>query len=139
MENLERIIWNETLMTGVKVIDEQHQILVNMINDANSRISENCGREPLEEIVRDLMSYALYHFDTEEEMMLENSYDAQDQEAHFQEHRKFSAKVSALQQELQQGKLFPREKLTSFLYNWLINHILKTDMQLARFLAKPQH
>ena len=64
------IVWNESLMTGVASIDEQHHILVNMLNEANYRLSESSGREVLEEIVHDLMSYALYHFDNEEEMMV---------------------------------------------------------------------
>lgn len=132
----EPIVWNESLMTGVESIDEQHQILVNMLNEANHRLTESSGRDVLEEIVRDLMSYALYHFDNEEEMMVENAYTPEEQEAHFREHRSFSAKVSGLQQDLRQGKLISREELLSFLNGWLINHILHTDMQLAKFLNK---
>jgi len=131
----EPIIWNETLMTNVKVIDEQHRILVAMLNEANDKLSENSGREMLEEIVHDLMSYALYHFDTEEELMLSNQYTQAEQADHFNEHRLFSKTVSALQQDLRQGKLISREDLLSFLNDWLINHILKTDKKLGVFLV----
>jgi hemerythrin-like metal-binding protein len=123
-------------MTGVQEIDEQHQILVNMLNEANARLTEYSGHDVLQNIIRDLMSYALYHFDTEEELMVENQYDQVDRETHFREHRGFSDKVSKLQQELRQGKLVSREELLTFLNGWLINHILKTDMQLGRFLKQ---
>lgn len=133
----EPIVWNESLMTGVEIIDEQHQMLVNMFNEANRRLTANSGRDVLEDIVRDLMSYALYHFDTEEELMVENAYMPEAQEAHFREHRAFSAKVSGLQQDLRYGKLISREELLSFLNGWLINHILNTDQKLGMFLNKP--
>lgn len=132
----EPIIWNEKLMTGVESIDEQHQILVNMLNEANTRLTTSSGRDVIEEIVRDLMSYALYHFDNEEEMMLENDYAVEDKDAHFNEHRAFSKKVSDLQQDLRQGKLISREELLSFLNGWLINHILNTDQKLGKFLTR---
>jgi hemerythrin-like metal-binding protein len=132
----EPIVWSDALMTGVQEIDEQHQILVNMLNEANARLTEYSGHDVLQNIIRDLMSYALYHFDTEEELMVENQYDQVDREIHFREHRGFSDKVSKLQQELRQGKLVSREELLTFLNGWLINHILKTDMQLGRFLKQ---
>lgn len=130
----EPIVWNESLMTGVASIDEEHRILVGMLNEANYRLSESSSREVLEEIVHDLMSYALYHFDNEEEMMVEKAYAPEEKEAHFREHRSFSAKVAGLQQDLKQGKLIAREELLAFLNGWLIDHILNTDMRFARFL-----
>ncbi len=130
----EPIVWNETLMTGVAVIDEQHQILVNMLNDANAQLTGNVSRDALEKIVRDLMSYALYHFDTEEELMVEEDYAVTDREQHFGEHRDFSKTVADVQSGLAQGKLITREELLGFLNGWLINHILKTDQQLGKFI-----
>lgn len=128
------IVWNETLNTGVKAIDEQHQILVNMLNEASYRLTENSGRDVLEEIVHDLLSYALYHFDTEEALMFEKHYDQQARDAHVQEHRAFSQKIAHLQQDLRQSKLISREDLLSLLNDWLVDHIMKTDMQLGAYL-----
>lgn len=132
----EPIVWNASLVTGVDVIDEQHKILINMINSANQRLSEQNDREVLEQIVLDLMSYALYHFDTEEELMIENKYTQTEQEKHFNEHRIFSTTVSGLQQDIRHGKLITREDLLTFLNNWLINHILYTDQELGKFLSQ---
>jgi hemerythrin-like metal-binding protein len=133
-EVYEPIVWNESLMTGVGVIDEQHQILVNMINDAHDKLGKNNGRSALEEIVRDLMSYALYHFDTEEELMHGYQYPEGERELHALEHRAFSTKVANLQLDLKQGKLIARNDLLAFLNGWLVNHILKVDMKLGNFL-----
>jgi hemerythrin len=125
------IVWNDSLQTGVEVIDEQHRILVNMLNDAHERLTDTSSRDLLESIVRDLISYALYHFDTEEELMLETAYEAAARDAHFNEHRAFSEKVAGVQQSLSQGKGVSRDELLGFLNNWLINHIMQTDMRLA--------
>ena len=130
----EPIIWNESLMTGINVIDAQHKILVDMLNEANTKLTECGGQLALEEIVRDLVSYAVYHFDTEEELMVDNHYAPENLQDHVCEHRTFSKKVTNLQHELQEGKLISREDLLTFLNGWLINHILKTDMELGKFL-----
>lgn len=132
------ITWNESLMTGVSVIDEQHQILVGMLNDANARLTGTSSREVLQGIVRELISYALYHFDTEEEMMVERGYPEADRERHFAEHRGFSEKVESVQQGLAQGHLITRDELLGFLNQWLLNHILKTDRLLGAFICGEQ-
>lgn len=137
MADHESIVWNDKLVTGVAIIDEQHRILVNTFNEANAKLAANTGAELLEHITRDLLSYALYHFETEEELMQEygyGEYNAEDADAHTQQHRGFSAKVVAVREGIKAGRLVSREDLLSFLNSWLIDHILNTDKRLAAFL-----
>jgi hemerythrin len=131
----EPITCTENLKTGIAGIDEEHLILVNMLNMAGEQLTDSSSRMQLQDIVRDLMSYALYHFDNEEELMQENAYPAEDMEKHFMEHRNFSATVAQLQQDISQGKLVSRDELLGFLKTWLLNHILGTDKRLGVFLA----
>jgi hemerythrin len=131
------IVWNDDLVTGIAKIDEQHRILVNSINDANTRLTINSNAEMLEQISRDLLSYALYHFETEEELMHEYNYaeaNSEDADAHLRQHREFSAKVVEVREGIKAGNLISREDLLTFLNGWLINHILKTDKRLAAFI-----
>jgi hemerythrin len=131
------IIWNDSYLTGIDRIDEQHKVLVNTLNEANARLVVSVTRGLLEQITRDLLSYAIYHFETEEALMQEYGYArlaAADDEKHRQEHRSFSQQVVALREGLRDGRLVSREELLSFLNNWLINHILNTDKHLAEFL-----
>ncbi len=133
----EPILWNDDYLTGISRIDEQHKVLVNTLNEANARLAVNVTRELLEQITRDLLSYALYHFETEEALMREYDYfgqSAADAEEHRQEHRGFSQKVVALREGLRDDRLVSREYLLSFLNNWLIHHILHTDKQFGEFL-----
>jgi hemerythrin len=135
MADYDLIVWNDDLMTGIEKIDEQHQILVNLFNEANTRLTNNNSAEFLEQITRDLLSYALYHFETEEELMQKYHFaENTDDDTHIKQHRSFSARVVAVRNDIKAGVLISREELLSFLNNWLINHILNTDKKLASFL-----
>ena len=136
----ELIVWNDSLVTGIEEIDTQHHILVNSINEANTRLSVDYRAEILEQISRDLLGYALYHFETEEELMQRVRYTqthSADAAIHLRQHRTFSSIIVSIREGIKAGKLISREELFTFLNSWLIDHVLKTDKQLAAvILAK---
>jgi hemerythrin-like metal-binding protein len=135
----EPIIWNDTYLIGIDRIDNQHKVLVNTLNQANTRLANGVTREMLEQITRDLLSYAIYHFETEESLMREYDYEAGSDSAairHREEHRSFSQQVLKLREGLHDGRLVTREELLTFLNQWLVNHILHTDKQFGEFLIK---
>ena len=138
MASHEPLVWNSSFETGVNEIDDQHRILVNTLNEASTRLAENSSPEFLEKITRDLLSYALYHFETEETLMKAYGYDeAPGSEAsrHVDQHRGFSARVVAVREGLKGGVVPDRDELLSFLNNWLVNHILNTDKLLGAFIV----
>ncbi len=137
MEDSGTILWKSDYDTGVDEIDEQHRILVNTINEANKRLSKESSLEMLEDITRDLLSYAIYHFETEEEMMQDYDYKAfsqEEYETHMKQHRDFSAQVVAVRESIKVRDPISKEALIDFLTDWLINHINNTDKRLAAFL-----
>lgn len=139
MAGHEPIEWNESLITGIAEIDRQHRVLVNTLNEANAKLAESLNVAVAEQITKDLLSYAIYHFETEEDLMHDSSYQAAsaaEAALHQQQHREFSREVVAVREGLKQGKQIAREELLSFLNNWLINHIQNTDMKLAAHLRK---
>lgn len=142
MADYDLIVWHDKLVTGIGKIDQQHQILVNLLNEANIKLTPNNNAKFLEEITRNLLSYALYHFETEEVLMRQYDYieeSVEEADAHIREHRSFSAKVVAVRNEIKTGVLISREDLLSFLNSWLINHILNTDKALAAFLLESEN
>jgi hemerythrin-like metal-binding protein len=137
MADYDLIAWNDELVTGIGKIDEQHQILVNIFNEANIKLNTNNNAEFLDEITRDMLSYALYHFETEEELMQKYGYTkdkSEDADTHIRQHRSFSAKVVALRRDIKAGILISPEDLLSFLNSWLTNHIISIDKELVTFL-----
>lgn len=138
MKDSQLLEWNDSYATGIAEIDEQHRILVNTLNEVNARLTDNPSMDFLEQITQDLLSYALYHFETEEQLMQEYGYtddSGADAESHLQQHRGFSSKVVAVRDSLRAGHSISRDELIGFLSNWLINHILNTDMKLGAFIA----
>lgn len=132
------LVWNDSYATGVTEIDEQHMILVHTLNEAGVTLVQNCNQESLEQITQDLLSYALYHFDTEEALMQEYDYPSADgslDTLHHEQHRAFSAKVVAVREGIKSGNLISADELLGFLNNWLVNHILHTDKHLGAFVS----
>ncbi|MFA5080933.1 MAG: bacteriohemerythrin [Hydrogenophilaceae bacterium] len=138
MTGYEPIEWDDSFNTGVAEIDEQHHILVNTLNEANAKLAGDVSIDFVEEITQDLLSYALYHFETEEGLMQEYGYHEAgtgDAERHLQQHRSFSSRVVAVRDNLRAGMPISREDLITFLNNWLVNHILNTDKKLGAFIV----
>jgi hemerythrin-like metal-binding protein len=133
------LVWNQSYATGVPEIDEQHMILVHTLNEAGEKLVHDSSHELLEQITQDLLSYALYHFDTEEALMQEYGYPdgpGSDMGLHLEQHRSFSAKVVAVREGLKTGTAISSHDLLDFLNTWLVNHILNTDKKLGAFIVE---
>ena len=135
------IAWTDKLVTGVAEIDEQHRVLVSTLNEAGIKLTGTPDLALLERITLDLLSYALYHFETEEALMEEYGYTAAhgaDAATHCQQHRSFSSTVVTVRAGIKNGTPISRDDLLSFLNGWLIDHILSTDKKLAaHIVAQP--
>ena len=137
MTSTEIIEWNDSLLIGVDEIDRQHKILVNTLNEVATRISEYSGRRRIEQITRDLLAYAIYHFESEEQLIKQYGYDTaepEDADLHIRQHRGFSDRVIAMRAEAEEGKSVSQAALLKFLKDWLINHIGTTDRRLGQFI-----
>lgn len=128
---MEKIIWNDSYSVGIKEIDQQHKKLVEMINQLIDASGVSVRSETVSDTLTGMTNYAMYHFQTEEDLMREYEYPQYD--AHHLAHMGFirkTAEMAAAAIELEQT--VPVE-LLSFLKDWLINHILKSDMQYKDF------
>ncbi|MGZ4959874.1 MAG: bacteriohemerythrin [Methylomonas sp.] len=135
LSKYQTLVWADELLIGVPEIDEQHHLLVNMLSETAQSLSVEFRPTQLADLVHDLMSYALYHFETEEALMMKNHYDPELQAKHIQEHRMFAGKIADAQKAISKGKNISPYELLRFLGDWLQNHIQQTDKQLGEFLA----
>lgn len=141
MHNSAPIQWNDSLLTGVAEIDQQHRILVEILIEARTTMVRESVGPLFERITRDLLAYAIYHFDTEEQLMQQLGYaiaSPEAAEAHLTQHRSFSEQVVALRTEAYLGNADAQAALLPFLENWLVNHILTTDKSLGQFICSTQ-
>lgn len=125
------IPWLNVYDTHIRVIDQQHRILVDMINDlAYARGKEN---EPklIRELFFKLVDYTKYHFAQEETLMQGSNYPKLAE--HASQHKQFVDKIVEMLKTLKDGNPDISEKLTMFLMKWLIRHILGYDKEFANF------
>jgi len=138
MADSNTIQWTDAMLNGVAEIDQQHRILVDTLIEATVKLTGAASGPLFDRITRDLLAYAIYHFNTEEQLMREYGYaDAAPEEAkmHLAEHRRFSQRVVALRAEAREGSQDTRDALLAFLGDWLTNHILTIDKHLGQFIC----
>jgi hemerythrin-like metal-binding protein len=130
------IEWNAALETGVAEIDSQHRFLVDVFNRACTWLHQEGATQRFDEITRDLLGYAIFHFEAEEGLMLQSGYDADDTARHLQTHRDFSARLVEARAGLRGDDTAARIALLQFLGDWLAGHIRGTDRQLAAHVLR---
>ncbi len=128
------IKWKPDFETGIKTIDSQHKMLVDMINELYNSILEGKGLNALDDILTGLYHYSEKHFETEENFFEE--YDYPDSYDHVQEHQEFIKKVSDIFEKLKKGEVVLSVEITKFLRDWLINHVMGSDQKYAPYLKE---
>lgn len=127
------IAWDAKLSTGVKTIDDQHKVLVALINELHDAMSVGKGKQVIADVLKRLIDYTVSHFSTEEKFMTQYGYpQISDQKS---EHSKFVDKVSEFQAGFNGGKITISLEVMFFLKDWLVNHILSTDKKMGVFLS----
>lgn len=82
----------------------------------------------------ELVEYTSYHFDNEEQAMIQADYP--DLESHQEEHRKLREQALEFQE---MGQAIDREEIREFyqfLRAWLVDHIVGCDMKYAKCLSQ---
>ncbi len=80
-----------------------------------------------------LKQYVHYHFQVEEELMAKAAYSGLD--AHQVEHRKLIETLADMEKRWQDGDLEVSDQLMDLLQCWLVDHIMKIDMQYSPYVG----
>jgi methyl-accepting chemotaxis protein len=126
------IRWSQNLSVGINSIDEQHKVLVNLINELYKQMHAGFGKEAVGKTLGRLVDYTAKHFKYEEKIFAEHNYS--EQKAHRQVHDKLVGQVVAFQEEFTRGEKDVSLELMEFLKEWLLTHIKKTDMAYSSYL-----
>ncbi|PVZ63004.1 hemerythrin [Pelagibaculum spongiae] len=118
--------WTEQLSVGIEEIDEQHKILVGLLNDLHRSIVEHHGSEQAMQTLDKLVEYTRIHFAVEESLMRILGYP--DYEEHKEHHEMLITEIGRLQQKLRDDHKSITFELLHFLKTWLTKHILDDDM-----------
>lgn len=131
----EFVSWSDELSVGIEEIDEQHKVLVGLLNDLNRAIREHHGNEACIEILDRLVDYTRIHFAVEESLM--RIFEYPDYENHKAEHEELVDEVMSMRREVVEEGHKISFKLLHFLKMWLTQHIMDSDKEYSEhFLSR---
>lgn len=127
----EYVSWNESLSIGVQDMDDQHRVLLDLINQVWQGLVSQHPMQEIDGVVLDLEEYTRTHFGQEEALMEHHAYPGL--ASHKESHALFIAKVNDLETRIAAGETIGLE-LLRFLSDWLTFHISMVDRQYANFI-----
>jgi hemerythrin-like metal-binding protein len=125
--------WDDRLKLHIPDIDQQHQKLVQMIDDLHEAMVRGRSREVLLDTLSGLVEYTRVHFDTEERHFAMDQYPGTSR--HNRQHREFVTRVTDFQARLDQRQPDMSIEVLAFLRTWLVAHIEGSDGAYGRFHA----
>lgn len=124
------ITWEESYSVKVPSIDEQHKKLIDMINELYEGVEQNSPHDALGSVLAQLINYTEMHFKYEEDLFQQLNYSLS--EEHIAEHDSLKQQVYEIRDEFESTQSAVLSvKTTQFLKDWLLNHIMGTDMQYS--------
>jgi len=131
-----KIEWSDKLSVGVEQIDNQHKELLRIANVLINAVS--LGREVrvLENVLKRLREYTVFHFNSEEELMGDIRYPGRGDQA--VEHARLKKEVKDYQRQIYKKEGLTPDEVLEFIKDWLLKHILTYDRELARFIHEQE-
>ena len=129
----ELISWSEQYSVGINKFDEDHKVIISLINQLHNAMLENKAKEAISKILSVLTSYSATHFEREEMLLKQHNYPNLDVQK--KEHAAFIKKIKDFETKYNQGRIITVSiEIVSFLKEWLIKHILAEDKEYSKFL-----
>lgn len=128
------IEWSDDLSVGIQEIDEQHKVLVGLVNEMHQAIREHHGSETAKQILERLGDDTRIHFAVEESLMRIFGYPGYD--GHKKQHEELIGQFRQYQAKVQSGTAKISFEPLHFLKLWLAQHILESDKAYAPHMLK---
>ncbi|RUO37159.1 chemotaxis protein [Aliidiomarina taiwanensis] len=119
------IEWQPEFDVGVKEVNRQHQRLISIANELHRLSQRDDNDYGVKRVIAALANYTQTHFRYEELLLERHGYD--DLEEHKRKHKALINDVLEFGRRVDRGEPVVDE-LLDFVKNWLIHHILKSDM-----------
>ncbi|MHC4531957.1 MAG: bacteriohemerythrin [Planctomycetota bacterium] len=131
-----RIEWENSLSIGIELIDEQHKMLIQRLNDLSRAVEMMQGETEIMKTLEFMIDYTNFHFSSEEKYMAEQKYPGLD--CQQKQHEEFKDSLKRLVEDFEEEG--PTRTLTTsintFLANWLVKHIKGLDLKFGKFLKE---
>lgn len=123
--------WSEDFSVKVSLMDDEHKVLFNLINDLNNAMINGESANNISQILMELINYTEYHFKHEEDMLKKIGYPSVGEQEKY--HKIFVDKMKEFKKELESGEVLLSVKIIDFLKDWLVSHIVNIDTKYSGF------
>ncbi|WLT30065.1 bacteriohemerythrin [Geothrix sp. PMB-07] len=127
-------LWSHQFETGIELIDAQHQMLFDSLNQLDAAVLDGSSARKVEEGLAVIARQSIRHFQSEETFMKELEYPARIR--HSEEHHQLILQVRTIQYLQAKGEPVTAE-VTEFLTDWFDHHIKEADMDYVRYVKVP--
>lgn len=124
--------WDLSYSVNVARCDDDHKKLFSLIKDLHEAMGTGQSAQVVQQVIRELADYTLYHFSREELLLRKTNYP--DFLLHRTQHQEFVKQVHQFQSDLRTGKVIQPLAVAEFLNGWLANHIKQTDQLYSAHL-----
>ncbi len=126
--------WSPDYCVGIRLIDNDHKDLVDTVNELHDAIENWQADEAVGRSLTMLANYVRDHFAREEQLMADYGYP--ELAAHQDLHAALRRRVHAIRLVHASEPLrIDPARLLDFLRDWLVNHILKSDLQYVPYMT----
>lgn len=126
------LTWTHSCSVGVRAMDEQHGILLDVLNDLRLAVLHGCGREQMSEQLEMLLKLARMHFQCEEHLMANAGYP--DLDPHRMAHRRLLALLRESAHHAQYGTNVQMTPLLYAMRDGYLEHIESSDRHYGPWL-----
>jgi hemerythrin len=127
------IKWRDSFSVGVPQFDEDHQKLLEIINQMFTIVRDHKEVNHLSALVDKLIHYTIDHFAAEEKAMEQVGYPGLDE--HKKIHGQLLDDAIAFKKRIDAGDEGSIVSFYHFLRDWLLTHIVEEDIKYAPFLT----
>ncbi len=133
--------WNESFLVGISMVDDQHQKLVDLINDVGEVALTNQQPDPekLKAACKAMLDYTRIHFRDEEAMISSVGLAPAYIRYHQDLHKTFVDEAALLTDKAGDFSPEQTEQMLGYLVDWLAYHILGVDQGMARQVRAVQN
>ena len=125
--------WSNDYSVGIRLIDNDHKDLVDTVNDLHDAVQAQQADEAVTRALAMLATYVQEHFAREEKLMADYGYPGL--AAHKAQHAALHRKVHAIRLVHVGAPLrLDPARLLDFLRDWLVRHILQSDLQYVPYM-----
>lgn len=128
------LVWEDRFSVGIALIDEQHKLLIQRVNDLAKAIELKQSVGEIVRVLGFLIEYTNFHFSTEEKHMKANHYPGLNY--HKSQHGEFKRTLNHLMEDFEEEGATQAlaDSINVFLTNWLVSHFQDVDMEFGKFL-----